>query len=80
MNPSYLGVLTKAEIHLYKGWVAIIWKGETNMLTELSPQSRVAAILAIVFGILILAIPAVLHVLIGVFLIVVGILFFVRRK
>jgi len=50
------------------------------MLKELSPQSRVAAILAIVFGILILAIPAVLHILVGVFLIIVGILFFVRRK
>ena len=50
------------------------------MLTELSPHSRVAAVLAIVFGILILAIPAVLHILVGVFLIVVGILFFVRRK
>jgi uncharacterized membrane protein len=50
------------------------------MFNELSPRSRVAAILAIVFGILILAIPAVLHILIGVYLIVVGIIFFVRRK
>ena len=55
-------------------------KGEIDMLKELSPQSRVAAILAIVFGILILDIPAVLHILVGVFLIIVGILFFVRRK
>jgi len=42
-------------------------------------MNRVTAILAIVFGILILAIPAILHILVGVFLIVFGILFFVRR-
>ena len=42
-------------------------------------MNRITAILAIVFGILILAIPAVLHILVGVFLIVLGILFFVRR-
>ena len=50
------------------------------MLKELPLQSRVSAILAIVFGILILAIPAVLGILVGVFLIVVGILFFAKRK
>jgi uncharacterized membrane protein HdeD (DUF308 family) len=42
-------------------------------------MNRVLAILAIVFGILILAIPAVLHILVGVFLIALGILFFVKR-
>jgi hypothetical protein len=42
-------------------------------------MNRVLAILAIVFGILILAIPAVLHILVGVFLIVLGVLFFVKR-
>ena len=50
------------------------------MLKELSLHSRVAAIIAIVFGILILAIPAVLGILVGVFLIIVGILFFARCK
>jgi len=47
---------------------------------SLSPMNRVSAIVAIVFGILILAIPAVLHILVGVFLLVIGILFFVKRK
>jgi uncharacterized membrane protein len=44
------------------------------------PKTRLMAILAIVFGILILAIPAVLHILVGIFLIVIGILFFARKK
>jgi uncharacterized membrane protein len=43
------------------------------------PMTKVTAILAIVFGILILAVPAVLHILVGVFLIIFGILFFVKR-
>ncbi len=42
-------------------------------------MNRWIAILAIVFGILILAIPAVLHILVGVFLIILGILFFVKK-
>ena len=50
------------------------------MLTKLSPHSRIAAIVAITFGIIILAVPAALHILVGVFLLIVGILFFVKRK
>ena len=50
------------------------------MPTGLSPHSRIAAIIAIIFGIIILAVPAALHILVGVFLLVVGILFFVKRK
>jgi len=46
----------------------------------LFPMNRVIAIIAIVFGILILAIPSVLPILVGVLLLLIGILFFVKRK
>jgi hypothetical protein len=49
------------------------------LFQAISPMGRVAAILAIVFGIIIIAVPQVLAILIGVYLIVIGILFFVRR-
>jgi len=45
----------------------------------MSISNRVAAILAIVFGIIILIFPEVLSVLVGIWLIVTGILFFVKR-
>jgi uncharacterized membrane protein HdeD (DUF308 family) len=43
-------------------------------------MGRVAAILAIVFGIIIIAVPQVLAILIGIYLIVIGIFYFVKRK
>jgi uncharacterized membrane protein HdeD (DUF308 family) len=45
----------------------------------MSISSRIAAILAIIFGIIILIFPQVLAVLIGIWLIVAGILYFVKR-
>jgi len=43
-------------------------------------MGRVAAIIAIVFGIIIIAVPQVLAILIGIYLIVIGIFYFVKRK
>jgi uncharacterized membrane protein HdeD (DUF308 family) len=43
-------------------------------------MGRVAAILAIVFGIIIIAVPQVLAILIGIYLIIIGIFYFVKRK
>ena len=45
----------------------------------LSISGRVAAIIAIVFGIIILAVPKILAILIGIYLIIVGILHFVKK-
>ncbi len=45
----------------------------------LSITGRVAAILAIVFGILILVTPQILAYLIGIYLIIIGILHFVKK-
>ncbi|MBA7630334.1 hypothetical protein ES703_37855 [subsurface metagenome] len=50
------------------------------LVQTMSPMGRVAAILAIVFGIIIIAAPQVLAILIGIYLIVIGILYFVKRK
>ena len=50
------------------------------LVQTVSPMGRVAAILAIVFGIIIIAVPAILAILIGVYLIIIGILYFVKRK
>ena len=46
---------------------------------ELSITGRALAILAIVFGIIVIAAPEVLAILIGVYLIVTGVLFFVKE-
>ena len=43
-------------------------------------DNRVTAILAIVFGIVILIVPQILAYMIGIFLIIVGILFFVSKR
>jgi len=40
---------------------------------------RVAAILAIVFGIIIIAVPAIIAYLIGAYLLIIGVLFFVQK-
>ena len=45
----------------------------------LSTTGLVAAIIAIVFGIIILVWPRVLAYLIGIYLIIIGVLFFVQR-
>ena len=45
----------------------------------LSISGRVAAIIAIVFGIIILAVPQIIAYLIGIYLIIIGILHFVKK-
>ena len=50
------------------------------MFVGFTPMGRVAAILAIIFGIIIIAVPQVLSILIGVYLIIVGALYFVRQR
>ena len=64
----------------YKECASVVEKRGIDMLTKISLQNRLPAIIAIVFGILILAIPSVLQILAGVFLILIGVLFFIRRK
>ena len=48
-------------------------------IAGLTITDRVAAILAIVFGIIIIAVPAIIAYLIGAYLIVIGILHFVKK-
>ena len=43
-------------------------------------DNRVTAILAIIFGIVILIVPQILAYMIGIFLIIIGILFFVSKR
>lgn len=45
----------------------------------LTISGRVAAILAIIFGIIILVVPQIIAYLIGIFLIIIGILHFVKK-
>lgn len=45
----------------------------------MSISSRIAAILAVIFGIIILIFPQVLAVLVGIWLIVAGALYFAKR-
>ena len=45
----------------------------------MSVSNRIAAILAIIFGIIILIYPEVLAVLVGIWLIVAGVLYFAKR-
>ena len=45
----------------------------------ISISGRVAAILAIIFGIIILIAPDILAILIGIYLIIIGILHFVKK-
>jgi uncharacterized membrane protein HdeD (DUF308 family) len=69
-------------VQRYLGWFSIVIPVERQYTVEalrMSISSRVAAVLAIVFGIIILVFPQVLAVLVGVWLIIAGVLYFVKR-